>query len=93
MITSNSMPMPATGEEPSRSIETPELIDRLAVEMRATGDRDLPHSFYVEQVKRKLAGTRSRTDPVAANDETAEPPKAQVAASTSSVFQCWAMPE
>jgi hypothetical protein len=93
MITSNSMPMPVAGDDPSRALETPELIDRLAVEMRAIGDRDLPHSFYVEQVKRKLAGSKSRTDPVAANDQAAEPPKAKIAATTSSVFQCWAMPE
>ncbi len=56
MITSNSMPISASPEEATQSIDTPELIDRLATEMRATGDRELPHSFYVEQVKRSLAG-------------------------------------
>lgn len=53
-------------EEAQHSIDTPDLIDRLAAEMRATGDRELPHSFYVEQVKRTLAGkTVKRAD----NDE------------------------
>ncbi|MQB10550.1 hypothetical protein DXT96_11900 [Agrobacterium sp. ICMP 6402] len=89
MITSNSMPISASPEEAQHSIDTPELIDRLAAEMRATGDRELPHSFYVEQVKRTLAGqTTARR---AANDEM---PRTKIpAASTSSVFQCWAMPE
>lgn len=89
MITSNSMPISASPEEAQHSIDTPDLIDRLAAEMRATGDRELPHSFYVEQVKRTLAGqTTARR---AANDEM---PRTKVpAASTSSVFQCWAMPE
>ncbi|CVI54470.1 hypothetical protein CFBP4996_09590 [Agrobacterium leguminum] len=88
MITSNSMPISASPEEAQHSIDTPDLIDRLAAEMRATGDRELPHSFYVEQVKRTLAGkTAKRAD----NDEM---PRTKIpAAGTSSVFQCWAMPE
>ncbi len=81
MITSNSMPLSAVGNNSSRAIPTPELIDRLAAEMRATGDRELPHSFYVEQVKRKLA-----------NDDRVELTNVPAAA-TSSVFHCWAMPE
>ena len=88
MITSNSMPISASAEEAPHSIDTPDLIDRLAAEMRATGDRELPHSFYVEQVKRTLAGKAvTRAD----NDEM---PRTKIpAAGTSSVFQCWAMPE
>ncbi|KQO82182.1 hypothetical protein [Rhizobium sp. Leaf262] len=86
MITSNSMPKSAIGNDPSRAIPTPELIDRLAAEMRATGDRELPHSFYVEQVKRKLANE------AAANDDRVELTNVPAAA-TSSVFHCWAMPE
>lgn len=58
MITSNSMPISASPRSAPQSINTPELIDRLAAEMRATGDRELPHSFYVEQVKRSLAGQK-----------------------------------
>ncbi|MBN8932515.1 hypothetical protein [Agrobacterium pusense] len=88
MITSNSMPISASAEGASQSIDTTALIDRLAAEMRSTGDRELPHSFYVEQVKRTLAGRAVKR---ADNDErpsTKIPP-----AGTSSVFQCWAMPE
>ncbi len=88
MITSNSMSISAFPEEAAHSIDTPDLIDRLAAELRATGDRELPHSFYVEQVKRSLAGKAVKR---ADNDEA---PRAKIpAAGTSSVFQCWAMPD
>lgn len=86
MITSNSMPMSSLGANSAKPIPTTELIDRLAAEMRATGDRELPHSFYVEQVKRKLAND------AAANDDRVEA-RSVPAAATSSVFHCWAMPE
>lgn len=88
MITSNSMSLSSVPGDGEKIIPTQELIDRLAAEMRATGDRELPHSFYVEQVKRTLAGKAVKR---ADNDErpsTKIPP-----AGTSSVFQCWAMPE
>ncbi|NTJ42974.1 hypothetical protein G6L28_10245 [Agrobacterium larrymoorei] len=86
MITSNSMPIPAAGTEQPHSIQTSELIDRLAAEMRATGDRELPLSFYVEQVKRRLATE------AAANDDKVETGP-NPAAATSSVFHCWALPD
>ncbi|WP_288427952.1 hypothetical protein [uncultured Agrobacterium sp.] len=86
MITSNSMPISAAGNTQPHTLPTNELIDRLATEMRATGDRELPLSFYVEQVKRKLATE------AAANDDKADT-GSHPAAATSSVFHCWAMPE
>jgi hypothetical protein len=86
MITSNSMSLSSVPGDGEKIIPTQELIDRLAAEMRATGDRELPHSFYVEQVKRKLAND------AAANDDRLEP-RSIPAAATSSVFHCWAMPE
>lgn len=88
-MTSKSMPQVATGNDLSRFTETSELIDSLATQMRATGDRELPHSFYVEQVKRKLANEKASQS--AANDDavsvkvTGTPP--------SSVFHSWAIPE
>lgn len=84
MITSNSMPESTDSTDQSRAIPTPELIDRLAAEMRANGDRDLPHSFYVEQVKRRL------TNETAANDDRVKISRSMPAAATSSVFHCWA---
>jgi hypothetical protein len=86
MTTLNSMPISTIGRDQSRTIPTSKLIDRLAAEMRATGDRELPHSFYVEQVKRKLANE------AAANDDKVETSRVPAAA-TSSVFHCWAHPE
>ena len=84
MITSNSMPISGLGDSQSQALPTPELINRLALEMRAVGDRDLPLSFYAEQVKRRLANN------AAANDDGVVPSRAPAAA-TSSVFHCWAL--
>lgn len=88
-MTSKSMPQAATGNDLSRFTETAEMIDRLATQMRATGDRELPHSFYVEQVKRKLANEKASQS--AANDDAA-PGKVPLA-SPPSVFHSWAIPE
>ena len=89
MITSNSMHSASPKGQP-HSIESPELIDRLATELRSSGDRDLPHAFYVEQVKRTLAGETSPEGLVAANDDGNNRASSLC---SSSVFQCWAMPE
>ncbi|NTE86969.1 hypothetical protein [Agrobacterium rubi] len=86
MITSNSMPISDLGRSQSQALPTPELINRLASEMRAVGDRELPLSFYAEQVKRKLANE------AAANDDRVKLTRTPAAA-TSSVFHCWALPE
>ncbi|MGN8151135.1 hypothetical protein ACTJK5_02560 [Agrobacterium sp. 22094] len=86
MITSNSMPISTVDGKQPRIIPTSELIDRLATEMRETGDRELPLSFYVEQVKRKLANEN------AANDDKVNE-KTGPAVATSLVFACWALPE
>ena len=84
VITSNSMPKSAVGTNQTCAVPTPDVIDRLAAEMRATGDRELPHSFYVEQAKRKLANE------AAANDDRVKISRTVPAAATSSVFHCWA---
>lgn len=79
-------PTPAALKQspPSRIFGTPEMIDRLATEMRARCGGELPHSFYVAQVKRKLAGKTVQT--TAANDETGLGEK-------PSVFHAWALRE
>jgi hypothetical protein len=91
MITSNSMPLSAVPAGRPHPIGSPELIDRLATELRASGDRDLPHAFYVEQVKRTLSGEISPEGLIAANDDDGHPRTSSMC--SSSVFQCWAMPE
>lgn len=87
MMTSTSMPISAAGSTPPKTPATSDMVDRLAQEMRATGDRDLPLSFYVEQAKRKLA--RSQGGNGTKTAKAASIP----AVMTSSVFHCWAMPE
>jgi hypothetical protein len=74
-----------------RAMEAPQLIDRLAEELRASSDVDLPHSYFVEQVRLGLAG-RNVTDHVAANDVESGTNRGR-RASAKSVFHAWAMPD
>ncbi len=87
MTTPNSMPTSDASSNASRLIETPETIDRLATEMRARSGGELPHSFYVEQVRRQLAG--KTVEATAANDEPAQDKRDD----QPSVFHAWAMPD
>ncbi|QLF70990.1 hypothetical protein FE840_016345 [Peteryoungia desertarenae] len=82
---------PPVSEPAARVIGTPELIDRLAEELRSSSDVDLPHSYFVEQVKLRLAGS---TDPdrLAANAVESRSP-AYSRKVSASVFQAWAMPD
>lgn len=88
MTTLNSMQIPESSANAGRNIGSPELIDRLAREMQAREGADLPHAFYVEQIRRQLSGEsliNTRQHPADLNANTP--------ATSSSVFQCWAMPE
>ena len=67
-----------------RLLDTPEFIDRLASELRAEGDPDLPHSYYVEQVKLRLSGKPGFN---AAPDRTAQTYEG------SDCFRAWALGE
>jgi len=89
MIASNSVPMPhvSGNEDAPRPLDTPEMIDRLATEMRVKSGGELPHSFCVEQVKRQLAGKPVETS--AANDESAQ----RKPIDEASVFHAWALSE
>jgi len=89
MIASNSMPVPDVPVRPDspRLLNTPEMIERLAMEMRARSGGELPHSFCVEQVKRQLAGEPVETG--AAN----APQMPAKASEQSSVFHSWAISE
>ncbi|TWF54586.1 hypothetical protein [Neorhizobium alkalisoli] len=86
----SASPLPGTPEKIAtpRPINTPEMIDRLANELRVKSGGELPHAFCVEQVKKQLAGKATET--AAANDETAhQKPQDQKA----SVFHSWAISE
>jgi hypothetical protein len=89
MIASTSMPMPdvPVRQDPPRLLNSPELIERLATEMRARSGGELPHSFCVEQVKRQLAGEAAETG--AAN----APRIAGKQSEQVSVFHSWAISE
>jgi hypothetical protein len=68
-------------------IETTQMIDRMAIEMRARCGGELPHSFYFEKVRQRLLG-RS-VDGFAASDVLAHRKPPEVA----SVFHAWALRE
>jgi hypothetical protein len=93
MSESKSMPSPAAvppKDDSNRPIDKAELIERMAREMRVASGGELPHSFCVEQVKRKLAGKTAET--AAASSAAALSAKTAQAGGRS-VFHSWAMPE
>ncbi len=65
----------------SRPLGSKEFIDRLAEDLRQSSDTDLPHSYFVEQVKLQLAG---ETRPDTAEDAPARRYQ------TSDCFKSWA---
>ena len=95
MIASNSMPMPRLpmsekGSQPVRLTSTPEHIERLAKELRLRSDPHLPDQFYLEQVRRQLAG-RIAVSGTIARDHMPGSNRTQL--QSASVFRAWAMPE
>lgn len=93
MSESKSMPSPAAlppKDDPNHPTDKAQLIERMAREMRTASGGELPHSFCVEQVKRKLAGKTAET--AAANTAAAFSAKTAQTGGRS-VFHSWAMPE
>ncbi len=91
MIASNSMPVPQEtaserGSERGRLLDTPEMIEHLAEELRSRGDPCLPREYYIEHVKRQLAG-RSGIPGVARDQAASKIMPLQ----SASVFQAWAL--
>jgi hypothetical protein len=91
MTIANNKPVPSVSENKDRNRlrDLPEMIDRLAREMRARSGGELPHSFCVEQVKRQLSG--QSPGPIAANDT--KPPAQAEDGRTAAIFRCWALSE
>lgn len=91
MATSSSSPVPASEPVSERGADASGLIERLASEMRAASKTDLPHSYFVEQVKLQLAGL----DPDDRNDADAPHRGARKIArgGPTSVFHSWALPD
>lgn len=80
---------PQEGKKAERAIGMDELIDRMATELRAKSDPEFPHSYYVEQVRRRLAGKPALAP--AANDGVVQAKFPTVA--PPSVFHAWALSE
>jgi len=83
MFMPNSMPSSTAGKTAPHTLNTPEFINRLAEEMHAKGDAELPLSHYVELVKMQLAG--EGTLPEEANDRQKGDQE------TSDCFRAWAL--
>ena len=93
MVTQSKMQAPSTATGPETAMESPELIDRMAEELRASSDASLPHSYFVEQVKLGLAGHTIHASG-AANDAGPAPARKMAASDCgASIFQSWARPE
>ena len=84
-------PPPVAGSGNDRTTGRPEFIDRLAEQLRATGGVDLPHAYFVAQVKSQLAGRDLNDDEAVADLERAV--RSSIARTSRSVFQAWAMPD
>jgi hypothetical protein len=82
----------ADADDVSRTIETPEFINRLAEDLREKSGSDLPLSCFVEQVKMQLSGkSRAELIRIAANQSKKQ---TQIPSyDTSDCFKAWAMPE
>ena len=91
MPSENRIALTGGGSASERAMESPELIDRLAEELRTSSDVDLPHSYFVEQVKLRLAG-KTTDDHHVAND-TAQMARQTAVNDSASVFKSWAIPD
>ncbi|MCF3641657.1 hypothetical protein LXM94_16920 [Rhizobium sp. TRM95111] len=77
------MNIPVASESPSeRAIGPAELLDRLAQKMRAESGIDLPHDYFLAEVRRQLAHPEE-PHPAGKGDDV----------QSSACFNCWAMPE
>ena len=95
MIASNSMPVPQKsaaerGSDRARLLDTPEMIEHLAEELRSRGDPCLPREYYLEQVRRQLAGRTGLTG-AAARDHVLG--RRHIPLQSASVFHAWALRE
>ncbi|SMC62119.1 hypothetical protein [Rhizobium sp. RU36D] len=91
MANPSNTSVPSNVTSTAKQLNLAELIDRLAEEMRLSSDIDLPHAYFVEQVRQTLAGRTITTDQ-AANDAAALVRKRAVY-NDGAVFQAWAMPD
>lgn len=84
-----NLPSTSSHEDRQHVMDRKELIDRLAISMRLKSGLDLPHGYFVEQVKLQLAGSpafdRSLAEP------ESQPGKNAAIYQSAACFQAWAM--
>lgn len=89
MTIQSGSPSSADVQETSRTIDTPELLTRIAEELRKKSGSDLPLSCFIEQVKLQLAGGKSseqlQNEAAAANSN--------MPTQLSDTYKAWAMPD
>lgn len=86
-------PSESTGNPPGgqRFMDRKEFVDRLAQAMRLKSGLDLPHAYFVEQVKLQLAGSPAFDKSLLGsegNDNHRMP-----AHQSADCFRAWAIPE
>lgn len=77
-----------TRTEP-RLMDGTELLDQLAQAMRLRSGLDLPHAYFVQQVKLQLSGSPAFDQSLANPDEQGG--RAMPAYESAACFQAWAM--
>ncbi|OJU06397.1 hypothetical protein DEM27_04175 [Metarhizobium album] len=92
MTANTNMRDAGTAQDTSRHLDTPEFIDRLAEKLRHSSGIDLPHAYFVEQVKLKLAGSPAFDASLGeAAPEAANKPLPDY--QSSACFTAWAIPD
>ncbi len=90
MTIQSGSPASTDVQSASRSIDTPEFLNRIAEDLRARSGSDLPLSCFVEQVKIQLATGKS---PEELQDKTAREGANSNVYESSDCYKFWAMPE
>ncbi len=72
-----------------RFLDRVEMIDRLAKAMRLKSGLDLPHAYFVEQVKLQLAGSPAFDRSLLGEDEDRTTPTSSY--QSADCFKAWAM--
>lgn len=72
-----------------RFLDRAEMIDRMAKALRLKSGLDLPHGYFVEQVKLQLAGSPAFDRSLLGNDD--DKPGTAAAYQSADCFRAWAI--
>lgn len=90
MTIQSGSPASADIQETSRTIDAPELLTRIAEDLRAKSGSDLPLSCFVEQVKLQLAGGKTAEE---LQEQATGAANSNKPAQLSDTYMAWAMPQ